>query len=670
MSVVSTTTDTAALDKLSVDAIRVLSMDAVEKANSGHPGTPMALAPLAYVLFTRVMKHNPANPTWLDRDRFILSAGHASMLLYSMLYLTGYGMELEDLKGFRQLDSKTPGHPEYNHAPGIEVTTGPLGQGIANAVGFALGERMLNARYGDIVDHHTFVIASDGDMEEGVSSEAGSLAGHLGLGRLIVVYDRNHITLDGEASMSISEDTGKRYEAYGWHVEDLGELPEATELDDLEAALNRAKAQDDRPSLLILRTHIGIGAPTLHDTAKAHGNPLGEEEIRGAKEAYGYPSMEPFYVADEALAHFRETVGRGEELEAEWQKRYDAWKADHADLAAEWERAMRQELPDGWEQDMPTWSADDDPIATRKAGAKALEWVASKVPNVVGGAADLSTSTNAVIPDSPAIVAGDYSGRNINFGIREHAMAAAVNGLVVQGFRAFGSTFFNFLDYCKPPLRLAALARIPSVFVFTHDSIGLGEDGPTHQPVEQLWALRATPNFDVIRPGDANETALAWKHAVQQTDTPVAMVLSRQNLPVQDGVPADAVERGAYVLREAQDGEPRLILIGTGSEVHLCMQAADLLEQDGIATRVVSAPCLDRFELADADYRESVLPSGVRARMSVEAGATIGWHRWTGDQGATLGLDGFGASAPQKDLYEHFGFTPENIASQARKLLA
>jgi transketolase len=660
------------LDQLCVNTIRTLSMDAVQKANSGHPGTPMALAPITYVLYTRVMKHNPENPDWFDRDRFVLSAGHASMLLYSMLYLTGYGLELEDLKNFRQLGSPTAGHPEYGHAAGIETTTGPLGQGISNSVGLALAERMWAARLNsdghEVVDHHTYTIASDGDLQEGVASEACSLAGHLGLGRLIAFYDDNHISIEGDTELSFSEDVGGRFEAYGWHVQNLGE---DLELGRIEAAIEEAKSVTDKPSLVIVRTHIAPGSPNKQDTEEAHGAPLGEEEVKLTKEAYGWPSDEPFHVPEEALAHFRQCVDRGRELESEWQELYDAWAGENRELADGLERALKRELPDGWDSDLPRFEPADGAIATRKASNKVIQWAAGAVPELVGGSADLAPSTLTLIGDGGSVEAGDYSGRNLHFGIREHGMGAVVNGLTLHGFRAYGATFLIFSDYMKASIRLAALMGIPSTFVFTHDSIGLGEDGPTHQPIEQLASLRATPNVDVVRPAGGNETARAWRHALKQTDRPTVMALSRQGLPSWSpaGVPLDAIERGAYVLRESYKGaEPDLILIGTGSEVHICTAAADLLEADGVATRVVSAPCLDRFAEQDQAYRDEVLPPACTARVSVEAAATLGWDRWVGDAGLAIGLDRFGASAPQKDLYEHFGFTPELIADHGRKV--
>jgi transketolase len=669
----ATVSDTRTLDELSINTIRTLSMDAVQKANSGHPGTPMALAPLAYLLFTRVMKHNPGNDQWFDRDRFVLSAGHASMLLYSMLYLTGYGLELEDLENFRQLGSPTAGHPERKHAKGIETTTGPLGQGISNAVGLALAERMLAARFNvdgdEIIDHFTYTIASDGDLEEGVASEACSIAGHLGLGRLIAYYDDNHISIEGDTALAFSEDVGKRFEAYGWHVQNVGE---DIELDRLEEATEAAKAVEDRPSLIIMRTHIAQGSPNKQDTEGAHGSPLGEEEVRLTKEVYGWPPDKQFYVPDEAFEHFRKCLDRGREAEEEWQGRADAYRQAHPDEWAQLEDIMEARLPEGWDAGVPKFSPDDGAVATRKASSQVIQWAAEKVPHFVGGSADLAPSTLTLIDDSGSVEKGEYSGRNLHFGIREHGMGAIVNGLNLHGFRAFGATFLIFSDYMRGSVRLSALMHLPSMFVYTHDSIGLGEDGPTHQPIEQLPGLRAVPNLYVIRPGDANETALAWRFAIEQTEHPVAFALSRQGVPIQDpdAIPDDAIHRGAYVLREAsKEGQPDLILIGTGSEVHICIQAAEALEGDGIATRVVSAPCLDRFAEQDEGYRDSVLPPGCRARVSVEAASPLGWSEWTTEDGDQVAMTTFGASGKQKDLYEHFGFTPENVAERGKAVV-
>ena len=666
------TTSSDGTVELSINTIRTLSMDAVEKAKSGHPGTPMALAPLAFTLYTRVMKHSPDDPDWFNRDRFILSAGHASMLLYSTLYLSGYDLSLDDIKNFRQLGSPTAGHPEYHDAPGIEATTGPLGQGLAMSVGVALAERMLAARFNKggqaLIDHHTYVIASDGDIQEGVGAEASSLAGHLGLGKLIVFYDNNHIQLSGPTERAFSEDVGKRFEAYGWHVQDVGE---DLSVETLERATEEAKAADDRPSLVIVRSHIGYGAPHKQDTYQAHGSPLGEDEVRATKEVYGWPEDKTFYVPDEAREPFKEAAERGRQLVEDWEERLEAFCEADPDAAAELDLVMRGALPEGWDSGVPRFDPDDGSVATRKASQRVIQWAAAQVPNLVSGSADLEPSTLTEIEDGGSVTRGDYSGRNVHYGVREHSMGAIVNGLVLHGLRAFGSTFFNFLDYMKPAVRIASLMEVPTIQVFTHDSIGLGEDGPTHQPVEQLATLRAQPNIYAVRPGDANETALAWRFALQQTDTPTALVLTRQGVPIMhpDDIPDDAIDRGAYVLRDASNGEADLILIGTGSEVSICVGAAELLEEAGVATRVVSAPCLDRFAEQDQDYRDSVLPPDVRARVSVEAASPLGWSTWVGQDGESIGMTTFGASAPQPALYEHFGFTPEKVAERAQALV-
>ena len=668
-----TATDTAtALDSLCVDTIRTLSMDAVQKANSGHPGTPMALAPLAYVLYARVMHHNPRDPQWPDRDRFVLSCGHASMLLYSTLYLSGYDVSLEeDIERFRQLGSRAAGHPEYGHLPGIEVTTGPLGQGIAHAVGMALAERMLAARFNrpdhEIVDHRTFVIASDGDLEEGISGEASSLAGHLALGRLISFYDRNHISIEGDTKLAFTEDVGKRYEAYGWHVQDL---EENIELGSLERAVETAIAVEDRPSLIIVRTHIAQGSPHKQDTAGAHGSPLGEEEVKLTKEAMGWPTEPPFYVPEDALEHFRRCVERGAEWQSEWEARFERYGEEHPGPAGELRRLFDRRLPAGWDAEVPRFHASGTLTATRKSSHEVLQWAAAHVPELVGGSADLAPSTLTRIDDSGEVEAGEYSGRNLHFGIREHAMGAIVNGLTLHYFRGYGSTFLIFSDYMRGSIRLAALMRVPSIFVFTHDSIGLGEDGPTHQPIEQLAGLRALPTLVVVRPAGANETALAWQYAIASTEHPTALVFSRQGVPTWNpaSVPDDAIERGAYVLRDSfrEPDPPDLILIATGTEVHLCARAADLLEPAGIATRVVSMPSVENFAIQEQGYRDAVLPPGVRARVAVEAASTFGWHRWVGDLGEVIGMETFGASAPSGALYKHFGFTPERVADTGR----
>ena len=661
----------AKLDELCINTIRTLAMDAVQKANSGHPGTPMALAPLAYTLYTRVMRHNPANAAWPNRDRFVLSCGHASMLLYSVLYLCGYGLELEDLENFRQLGSPCAGHPEYGHAPGIEATTGPLGQGISNCVGLALAERMLAARFNrdghEIIDHHTFTIASDGDMEEGISSEASSLAGHFGLGRLIAFYDDNHISIEGDTALAFSEDVGARYEAYGWHVQRLGE---DLAVERLEQAARAAMAVTDRPSLIICRTHIAFGSPNKQDTAGAHGSPLGEEEVRLTKEAYGWPTEPAFYVPAEALERYRATIPRGEEAERAWNERLAAYRAEHPALAEELEAIFERRPPALPAGPLKRFEPGTK-IATRKASQEVLQVAAALVPSMIGGAADLAPSTLTLLDGGGAVERGAFEGRNLHFGIREHAMGAIVNGLALSGLRPYGATFLIFSDYMKGAIRLAALMELPSIFCFTHDSIGVGEDGPTHQPIEQLAALRATPNINVVRPADAHETALAWSFALRASETPTVLALSRQALVVLDPelIPDDAIERGAYILRDT-DGDPSLVLIGTGSEIGLCLAAADALAADDIAARVVSMPCMDRFERQPASERERVLGAPGTPRIAVEAASPFGWDRWTGERGAVIGMRTFGASAPEAAVYAHFGITTAAIVEQAHALLS
>jgi transketolase len=668
-----TATDSATtLDKLCVDTIRTLAMDAVQQANSGHPGTPMALAPLAYTLYTRVMRHNPRDPFWIDRDRFILSAGHASMLLYALLFLSGYEITLDDIKRFRQVGSPTPGHPERCVERGIEATTGPLGQGISMSVGLALAERMLATRFNrpghDVVDHHTFVIASDGDLQEGLSSEASSLAGHLGLGRLIVFFDNNHIQLASPTSATTSEDVGERYDAYGWHVLDIGE---DLSLERLESAAREGMAVEDRPTLVIVRSHIGYGSPHKQDTSAAHGSPLGEDEVRLTKEAYGWDPDQHFHVPDEALEHFRhQTLERGAEVQAEWQERFDAYEQECAQEAALLQELNAGRLPDGWDSDLPRFDPKNtDPMATRKASGTAIQWAAARIPQLIGGSADLATSNNTDIEDAGDVEKGAYDGRNLRYGVREHGMGAITNGLGLHGFRAYGGTFLTFNDYMRGAVRLSALMSLPSIWVYTHDSIGLGEDGPTHQPIEQLASMRAMPTLNLVRPADANETALAWRFALRSSDAPTAFALSRQNLPILDpeSVPDDAIERGAYVLRDAGDGDPELILIGTGSEVSLCLEAAELL--DGVRVRIVSMPCMDTFTRADEAYREQVLPASCRARIAVEAASPMGWDKWIGEEGAFIGMRSFGESGPAKEVYEHFGITAEAVASKGRELI-
>jgi transketolase len=666
----STAPPATQLDELAVNTIRTLAMDAVQKANSGHPGTPMALAPVAYTLYTRVMRHNPADAAWPNRDRFVLSCGHASMLLYAMLYLCGYGLTLEDIENFRQLGSPCAGHPEYGHAPGIEATTGPLGQGISTCVGLALAERMLAARFNreghEIIDHHTFTIASDGDMQEGISSEASSLAGHLGLGRLIAFYDDNHISIEGNTSLSFSEDVGARYEAYGWHVQRLGE---DLALERIEAAAHAAMEVTDRPSLIICRTHIAPGSPNKHDSASAHGSALGEEEVRLTKEVYGWPTEPAFYVPAEALAHCRETIPRGEQAQRDWEQQMEAYRAAEPELADQLDAIFERRAPTIASGLLKRFEPGTK-MATRKASEEVLQVAGEQLPSLVGGSADLAPSTLTLIAEGGDVEAGSYVGRNLHFGIREHAMGAIVNGLVLSGLHAYGATFLIFSDYMKAAIRLAALMEIPSIFCFTHDSIGVGEDGPTHQPIEQLAALRATPNINVVRPADAHETALAWSFALRASETPTVLALSRQGLVVLDPelIPADAIERGAYILRDC-DGAPAVVLIGTGSEVGLCLAAAEQLSQEGIATRVVSMPCMDRFESQPAAERERVLGPAGTARIAVEAASPLGWDRWTGERGAMIGMRTFGASAPEAAVYQHFGITIDAIVEQAHTLL-
>jgi transketolase len=660
------------LDLLSIDTIRTLSIDAVQKANSGHPGAPMGAAPMAYVLWTRFLRHAPTHPDWPDRDRFVLSAGHASMLLYSLLHLTGYEVSLEDLEQFRQWGSITPGHPEYRLTPGVEATTGPLGQGFANAVGMAIAERRLAAEFnrpdGEIVDHWTYVIASDGDMQEGIASEAASLAGHLRLGKLVVLYDDNHIQLDGPTSMAWSEDVPKRFEAYGWHAQ---RVEDGNDINAIEAAIETAR-DDGRPSLIAVRTHIGYGSPNKHDSQKAHGSPLGPEEVRLTKEAYGWDPDRSFFVPDAARDHFRSAIAAGDAFVADWESRFEAYRAADPKAAAEFERRVtRTGYPDGWDADLKTYETGME-IATRNASQDAIQALAPHLPGLFGGAADLSESNLTDIKGEPDFSA-DEAGRNLRFGVREHGMGGVSNGLAYHGgFLPYCATFLTFSDYMRGSVRLASLSGIHVVYVWTHDSVGLGEDGPTHQPVEHYAALRAIPNLYFVRPGDANETAAAWALAVERDDGPVALALTRQKLPVlagTDRLAREGVARGGYILREATGGTPQLILIGTGSELQLAFAAAEALDAEGIPTRVVSLPCWERFDLQDQAYRDSVLPPAVRKRVSVEVGVSFGWERWVGDEGAIIGLDHFGASAPAGTIFEHFGFTSERVTDVARRVV-
>jgi len=654
------------VEQLSIDAIRVLSMDAVQKADSGHPGTPMALAPLAYVLWTRHLRYNPRNPNWMNRDRFVLSAGHASMLLYSVLYLTGYELSLDDLKQFRQWESSTPGHPELGYTPGVETTTGPLGQGVGNSIGMAVAEAQLAAIFNrpghGIIDHRTYFIASDGDMMEGVSHEASSFAGHLKLGKIIGFYDDNHITIEGDTALTFSDETAKRYEAYGWHTQ---RVEDANDLDALDAAIVAAKAVTDKPSLIVVRSHIGYGSPHKIDTAEAHGSPLGTDEIRLTKEALEYPSLEPFYVAPEALEHWRQMSDRGVELENDWQEKYDAYEAAHPDDAAELERRLKGDLLEGWEDLIPSFTSENGSVASRAASGIVLNAIAPKVPELVGGSADLASSTNTIVKDAAHFAADSYSGRNFHFGVREHGMAAVMNGMSVHGgFIPYGATFLIFSDYMRPSVRLACLMNIPSIFVYTHDSVFLGEDGPTHQPVEHYWALRLIPNMTFFRPGSAAEVAMAWAWAVWKAKGPTAIALTRQKL---DPLPAPsdprAVWRGAYVLDGYADGE--ITFIATGSELPLAVKTAGLLRGEGVRARVVSAPCLDLFDRQPVDYQSEVL--GDRSRMvAIEAGRSDGWNKYVNHDALIIGIDRFGASAPYEQIAEHLGFTPEKVAQRVR----
>lgn len=668
---VSPITSALSLEQLCIDAVRVLSMDAVQKADSGHPGTPMALAPLAYVLFTRHLRYNPKNPDWINRDRFVLSAGHASMLLYSVLYLTGYELTLDDLKHFRQWESKTPGHPEYGYTPGVETTTGPLGQGVANSVGMAIGEAHLGAMFNreghSIIDHDTYFIASDGDMMEGISHEASSYAGHMKLGKLIGFYDDNHITIEGDTGLTFNDDTARRFEAYHWHVQ---RVEDANDLDAIDAAIKAAKAVRDKPSLIIVRSHIGYGSPNKHDTAEAHGSPLGADEIKITKEALGYPSQDAFYVAPEALAEWRKMSDRGAKLESEWQKKYDAYKSANSADAAELERRLRGDRLDGWEELIPTFTAENGNIASRAASGIVINAIAPKVPELVGGSADLSPSTNTIVKGAPSNSPDDYAGRNFHFGIREHGMGAVMNGMAVHGgVVPYGATFLIFSDYMRPAIRLACLMKQHVIYVYTHDSIGLGEDGPTHQPIEQLSTLRAIPFITLIRPADASETAEAWRAALKAKG-PVALVLTRQKLGFIDRTKyaaASGVAKGAYVLADSAGGAPQVVLISSGSEVELIIKAQQKLETAGIRVRTVSMPSQELFAAQSQDYRDSVLPAGIK-RVAIEAGHPMSWHRWVGDDGEILGIEHFGASAPYKEIFEHFGLTVEKVVEAATRL--
>ncbi|MEK6661887.1 MAG: transketolase [candidate division NC10 bacterium] len=667
-------TDYTSLDQLCINTIRTLAMDAVQKANSGHPGLPMGAAAMAYVLWTRFLRHHPTNPSWPNRDRFILSAGHGCMLLYSLLHLTGYDLPLDELKRFRQWGSLTPGHSEHGLTPGVETTTGPLGQGFGNGVGMAIAERFL-ANYFNrpgypIVDHYVYAIVSDGDLMEGVSSEAASLAGHLGLGKLIYLYDDNRITIDGSTSLAFTENVGQRFEAYGWHVQRV----DGNNLKEVEAALSAAQAATERPSLIIARTHIAYGSPNKQDTAEAHGAPLGEEEIKLTKRALGWPLEPAFYIPDEALGHFREALQQGRAWEAQWQAQFDAYAAAHPELAAEWRTVMNGRLPEGWADKIPAFTPGGGSMATREASGKVLNAIAPHLPTLIGGSADLTPSNNTYLKGYGDFQRDNVGARNLHFGVREHAMGSILNGMALHGgVIPYGGTFLIFSDYMRPAIRLAALSHIHVIYVFTHDSIGLGEDGPTHEPIEHLASLRAMPNLTVIRPADANETAVAWRVALEHRGGPVALALTRQKLPVLDRTTlasADLLRRGAYVLTDASNGQPDIILIATGSEVQLALEARQRLAARGIGARVVSMPSWELFEQQPDSYRDEVLPPSVTARLAIEAASPHGWHRYVGSMGTVIGMTRYGASAPYHVLMEQFGFTADNVTSRALALLA
>jgi transketolase len=665
------------LDTLCVNTIRMLAADAVQKANSGHPGMPMGTAAMAYALWMRHLRFNPRDPEWVDRDRFVLSAGHGSMLLYALLHLTGYDLSLDDIRNFRQWGSATPGHPEFGHTPGVETTTGPLGQGFGNAVGMALAEARLAAEFNrpghQIIDHRTYALASDGDMMEGVQSEAASLAGHLGLHKLTVLYDDNHITIDGATDIAFSENVTRRYEAYGWHVQSVDD---GNDVDAVSAAIAAANDEHERPSLIAVRTHIGFGSPNRQDTSKAHGEPLGEEELRLTKEKLGWPVDASFEIPAPVAEHCGAAVERGAAWQGEWDERWQRYREELPAEAAELERRLERRLPPGWDTDLPAYGEDATPLATRAASGKALNALAGRLPELIGGSADLAGSNKTDIDGAGDFARGASAGRNLRFGVREHGMAAILNGVALHGgLLPYGGTFLIFSDYMRPSMRLAALMGRQVIYVFTHDSIGVGEDGPTHQPIEQVASLRAVPKMTVIRPADANETSAAWKVAVRHRDGPIALVLTRQKLPMLNVVEASAasaegLRRGAYAVVDSSAGDdPEIILIATGSEVHIALAAWQRLAADGIKARLVSMPCWELFEEQDAGYRESILPAAVRRRLAVEAGTSFGWARWVGPQGDVISIDHYGASAPGPVNMEKFGFTADNVEARARALL-
>ena len=665
--------NTADIEQLGINTVRVLSIDAVQKANSGHPGTPMGIAPIGHVLWAHTMNYNPNNPEWPNRDRFILSAGHACMLQYSFLYLTGYDLSLDDIKNFRQLHSKAAGHPEFGLINGVDVTTGPLGQGFANGVGFAIAQKHLAARYNkpgfDLFDYRVYAICSDGDIMEGVTAEAASLAGHLKLGNMIYFYDDNHISIEGDTALAFNEDVAKRFEAYGWHVQ---EVSDGNDLKALTVAVRNAQQETERPSLIKVRTHIGFGSPNKVDKASAHGSPLGEDEVKLVKKGFGFDPEQFFEVPDEVIKYYRAKGDEGMDLEQKWNDLYHSYKERYPELAAQYDQERSTKLPENWKDNLPVFSAADGKVATRKASGKVLNAIAASLPSLVGGSADLAPSTDTNLDKYGSFTAEDRSGRNFHFGIREHGMGAALNGIALtKGMIPYGATFLIFSEYMRPPIRLAAIMKIRPIFIYTHDSIGLGEDGTTHQPVEQLISLRSIPNLVVIRPADANETAQAWRVAIEHSGGPVALVLTRQNIPVLDQqkyTSAAELEKGAYILSDSEN-EPDIILIGTGSEVSLLMQTQEKLKEESISARVISMPSWELFEKQDESYKEKVFPKTMKKRLAVEAGSTLGWHKYVTDEGDIIGMTTFGESAPAEELYKVFGFTVDNVIKKAKALI-
>jgi transketolase len=661
------------IDELCINTIRTLSMDAIQKANSGHPGAPMGLAPAAYILWKCFLKHNSKNPEWIDRDRFVLSGGHASMLLYSLLYLSGYDLTLDDIKNFRQWGSKTPGHPEFGHTPGVETTTGPLGQGFTNAVGMALAERHLATIFNhpgyEIIDHYTYMICGDGDLMEGITAEAASFAGHMGLAKLICIYDDNGISIEGNTDITFSEDVGLRFKAYNWHVT---KVKDGNNLNDIYNAIKEARAETTKPSIIVLRTHIAFGSPNKQDSADAHGAPLGEEEIRLTKKNLGWDENVSFYVPEQVIKMFEECIDKGKKAESIWKEKFEEYCSKYPVLSKKLNDSLNNSLNKGWDANLPDFSKNEGPIATRAASGKILNAIAENIPYFIGGSADLAPSNNTIINSSHDFQKNMFDGRNIRFGVREHAMGGIMSGIALhKGLRPYGGTFFVFADYMRPAIRLAALMKLPVIYIFTHDSIAVGEDGPTHQPVEHLASLRAIPGLTVIRPADAIETIEAWRLAAQTTDCPVALILSRQKLPVIDRTiysSADKLVNGAYILSDSDD-KPDIILIATGSEVHIALKAGKILEEKGISVRVVSMPSWELFENTSQEYKDKVLLPDVNVRIAVEAGISMGWERYAGSGGAVIGINEFGASASGNIVMEKFGFTSKNIVQKATELL-